>query len=142
MNTFLPRIPVSLRRVVFVVVLGVVSFVSLWPRPYLDANVPAEIQSKDSWIHLGCYLALSLCFLWAWGRRNAPWRSRAMAALLSALFGSLMEVLQAIPALGRSCSWGDARQNCLGALLGALALPVLLWPPFSPPTAPGGGLSR
>ena len=130
-------VPAVFRRVAFGAVLAAVTFVSLWPRTSLDANVPADVQRHDSLIHFACYAVLSACALWAWGRRRAPWRSRLAAWASAALYGALMEAMQALPAIGRSGSWGDARQNAVGALVGILAVPALLWPAAPAPRGPG-----
>ena len=128
MNDPLRRIPVWFRRARFFAALGGIAFVSLWSHDNLEEHVSKEVQSKDYVIHLGCYALLAACSLWAWARRSMPWHSRAVAAILCFLYGALMEVLQLLPVVGRSCSLLDIRQNAIGALLGAIALPRFLWP--------------
>ena len=121
-------IPVPVRRILFLVALGGIAFVSLWSHDNLEEHVSEEIQSKDYVIHLVCYLVLCACCLWSFGRRSAPWRSRVGAILFCTLYGVLMEVLQRLPIVGRSCSLDDIRQNFLGAVLAGLLLPRFLWP--------------
>ena len=128
MNDPLRCIPVWLRRALFFVALGGIAFVSLWSHDNLEEHVPKEVQSKDYMIHLACYAILAACGLWAWARRSAPWQSRVLVAAFCILYGALMEVLQLLPIVGRSCSLSDIRQNAMGAILGALVVPRLLWP--------------
>ena len=120
-------IPVRLRRVLFALALAAIAFVSLWSHNNLEAHVSHDIQSRDYMIHFFCYLVLSAMALWSFGRRSRPRCSRLFAALLCFSYGALMEVLQTLPAVGRSCSLTDIRNNLLGALVGAL-LPRFLWP--------------
>lgn len=128
MNDPLRIFPVWLRRALFFAALGGIAFVSLWSHGNIEEHVPQEVQSKDYVIHLGCYAVLAACGIWAWARRSAPWRSRALVAAFCFFYGALMEVLQLLPIVGRSCSLSDIRQNAIGAILGALVVPRLLWP--------------
>ncbi len=128
MNDPLRRVPVWFRRALFFAALGGIAFVSLWSHDNLEEHVSKEVQSKDYAIHLACYALLAACSLWAWARRSLPWHSRVFAAIFCFLYGALMEVLQLLPVVGRSCSLLDIRQNAIGALLGVIALPRFLWP--------------
>ena len=128
MNDPFAFIPRRVRMLLFAVTTGAVAFVSLWPRSYVDEYVSPEVQSQDHFIHLGCFLAHGFCTLWAWGRRERPWRSRLAVFAGCALFGLALEVLQKLPAVGRSFQWGDVQQNTLGAALAAFLLPRLFWP--------------
>lgn len=128
MNDPFRRIPIRFRRFLFAAALGGIAFVSLWSHDNLEAHVSADVQSKDYLIHFTCYFLLEACCLWAWARRSAPRRSRAASALFCVLYGAAMELLQTLPAVGRSCSLSDFRQNALGALLAALLVPSLFWP--------------
>ena len=121
-----------IRRAIFAVAVGCITFVSLWPHEQLEMYVPEEVQAKDFLIHLTCYFVLEACCLWAMARRSAPLRSRVFSALFCFLYGVLMELLQTLPAIGRSASFSDARQNGIGALLAAVLIPTFLWPPERP----------
>lgn len=122
-------IPVRLRRVLFALALAAIAFVSLWSHNNLEAHVSHDIQSRDYMIHFFCYLVLSAVSLWSCGCRARPWRSRLFAVLFCTGYGVLMEVLQMLPIVGRSCSLSDMKNNLLGSLVGAL-LPRLFWPPL------------
>lgn len=119
----------KVRRLIFAVALGCITFVSLWPHEQLEMYVSEDVQAKDFLIHLVCYFVLEACCLWALARRSAPLRSRVLSALFCFLYGVLMELLQTLPAIGRSASLSDARQNGIGVLLAAVLVPTFLWPP-------------
>lgn len=136
-NDPLRFVSVPVRRLLFFAALGFIAFVSLWSHDNLEEHVPKEIQSRDFLIHLGCYLVLCACCLWSFGRRAAPTGSRVAAALFCAGYGLLMEFLQLLPAVGRSCSLHDMRQNLIGAVLGAVLVPRFLWPDASSASCTG-----
>ena len=94
----------------------------------LEEAVSETVQKRDYLIHAGCYLVLSALSLWSFGRASRPWRSRFFAATACALYGLVLEFLQMLPIVGRSCSAQDILDNCLGAVVGALLLPVSLYP--------------
>ncbi len=128
MITLIRLIPLSVRRTLFFAAVAAIAFVSLWSRGNIDEHVPETVQKRDYLIHAGCYLVLSALALWSFGRAARPWRSRFTAAIACALYGLVLEFLQMLPIVGRSCSAQDILDNCLGAVVGALLLPVSLYP--------------
>ena len=113
-------------RLLFALLWACVTFLSLWPREAVDANIPKDIQSFDALVHAICYATLSASALAAFGRRETPLRWRIAAFLAGALYGILMECLQELPAIRRSFQWEDIACNSFGAALGAL-LPIFFW---------------
>ena len=128
MITLLGRIPLSVRRTLFLLAVAAIAFVSLWSRGNIDEHVPETVQKRDYLIHAGCYLVLVSLALWSFGRAARAWRSRFTAAAACALYGLVLEFLQLLPIVGRSCSVQDILDNLLGAVVGALLLPVSLYP--------------
>ena len=130
MIALIRRIPLSIRRTLFLLAVAAIAFVSLWSRGNIDEHVPETVQRRDYLIHAGCYLVLSALALWSFGRVACPWRSRFTAAAGCALYGLVLEFLQLLPIVGRSCSVKDVLDNLLGAVIGALLLPLSLYPTF------------
>lgn len=128
MISLLRRIPVPVRRALLVLAAAAIAFVSLWSHSNIEEHVPDEVQRRDYMIHAGCYLVLAALALWSCGRREQPWRSRLAAVAACFSYGLLMEVLQLLPIVARSCSVKDVLDNLVGAALGALLLPSFLWP--------------
>lgn len=125
MSGFFRFVPVPLRKAAFGAALAAIAFVSLWSRGNIDAHVAPGIQQKDYMIHFACYLVLGFLAVYAHGQKRRPWRSRCVAALFCTAYGVLMEVLQMLPIVGRSCSVSDMLDNFLGATAGALLGPLL-----------------
>lgn len=136
MISLLRRIPVPVRRAILFLAVAAIAFVSLWSHDNIEENVPEKVQKHDYMIHAGCYLVLGALALWSYGRRARPWRSRFAVAAACALYGLLMEVLQLLPVVSRSCSARDALDNLLGAAVGTLLVPVACWPEPSPHSSP------
>jgi VanZ family protein len=125
MKRLLRLVPVPFRKTFFLLALGAVAFVSLWSRRNVDAYVAPSIQQKDYMIHFGCYLVLGALAVYAYGQERRPWRSRLGAAAFCSAYGVLMEVLQMLPAVARSCSVSDMLDNFLGSVAGAMVAPLL-----------------
>ena len=104
---------------------------SLQPHATVDAMYSPEVQAWDFAVHFAMYLALGALAAAAFVRRGSgAWRGRLAAALALACLGCALELLQATPFVGRSCSLSDALHNAAGAFCGALLLPArFLAPP-------------
>jgi VanZ family protein len=117
------------RRILHSAYVGLVLFVSLWPRACVDAYVAEGIQRQELWIHAICFAGLAVLTLWTYGVRRVPWRSRLATWVVCTLFGALLEVLQfTLPGVNRQCTLYDMVDNAAGAAVGALLVPVGLWP--------------
>ncbi|MBQ9727681.1 MAG: VanZ family protein [Kiritimatiellae bacterium] len=98
---------------------------SLQPRGTVDAMYSPQVQSWDSAAHFALHAALGAFACAAFVRRGAAARAgRLAAALALACLGAALELLQAAPWVGRSCTVSDAALDAAGALAGAFALPA------------------
>ncbi|QYE35704.1 MULTISPECIES: teicoplanin resistance protein VanZ [Sphingosinicellaceae] len=88
-----PRLP----RVIFAVILIGTFIAAILP----NAEAP-DFGDGDKINHIAAFITLSLAAAWAWPRTKL-WR---IALWLSAL-GGLIEIVQAIPFIGRDAEWGD-----------------------------------
>ncbi|NJB87492.1 VanZ family protein [Lewinella marina] len=85
-----------------------------------------ELFSPDKIAHFGAYAFFAVLLSFSNGMASR-WKRAATAALLAALFGVLMEVLQGIAGTGRDFDPVDMVANLIGALLGG-AVYLLLQP--------------
>ena len=121
--------PNHLRKPLFYFALGCMLFMSLWPRAYVDKNVPKAIQALDFDIHTAAYLMFAAAALFAYGNRGRPWRSRVVVWGACTAFGALMEILQEVfPGINRSYQLSDMLSNTLGACAGVLLFLPRFWP--------------
>jgi len=81
--------------------------------PHIPTSPPDKVQ------HVIAFTTLGLLAGWAYAR-TSPWR---LAALLS-LYGALIELVQAIPALHRDSEWVDWLADTLAA---GVALMLVSW---------------
>ncbi len=77
-----------------------------------------ELFSPDKIAHFGAYAFFAVLLSFSIGRASTGKRA-ATAATVAALFGVLMECLQAIAGTGRDFDPVDMAANLIGALLGA-----------------------
>ncbi len=120
--------PPRWRQAALGVYLGLLVFVTLWPREYVDAYVSDGIQRRHAWIHILAFAGLAVCSLWAAGRPRSTGRTRRTVWWAASLFGVLLEWLQgALPGINRTCSVVDMRNNAIGAALGVLLMPRSWW---------------
>lgn len=106
---------------------------SLQPRASVDAMYSPAVQSHDRLVHALMYFALGASAVAGFVRRGpGVWRRRLAAALALAALGVVLELLQATPAVGRSCSVSDMLHNAAGALAGTLLFPAFLLSPKQP----------
>lgn len=130
-RTGAPRVPVVALTVVVVVLLGAVL---LWPdggavnravvRLYvtlLDLGMPAWVTPDVYAVLLNVVLFVPLGWLGVSLLRRSP----ARVVLGLAVFSAAIELVQALPALGRDASVGDFLCNTLGAALGAVGASVV-----------------
>lgn len=97
-----------------------------WPALRIDGPVPRT----DLWAHLGAFglwalLAAGCGFFGAW----RGWKNLGLAWVLGVAYAGADELLQAIPALQRTCAWDDWFADVLGVTLGvgAGALVGRMW---------------
>ncbi len=119
MLNFLLKIP---RWCASAVVLSAVLYLTLWPNPLPDNDIPFW-EHTDKVVHalmmLGLYWAL------AWDvRRGSPWW--LMLAVI--LFGGVIELLQDAMGMGRGGSWLDLAADSVGALIAWFTYPYLPLP--------------
>lgn len=94
-----------------------ITVLSLSPRlPDAASLVSDKIE------HFAAYALLSLLAILGWRNVMAAWR----LAVSAALFGALMECLQAF-APGRSPEWLDLFANTTGAAIGLAAASAITW---------------
>ncbi len=136
---------VRLAWILVVAYLLVVAYASLqpfrgWRAPpdeilhFLAAAWPRFITPQDVSINIAAYVPLGLLLSIGCGARYGPARGAAIATLTAASLSLLMEAAQMfLPS--RIASNVDLLANSLGALLGAMAAPLL-----APTRIPGGAL--
>ncbi len=112
-------------RVAFGAALAFTLFFSLYPHEAVDATFSEEVQTFDWLFHALCYATLSGTWLLGRAKRPQGLLPRLDAALAFASLGCALELAQALlPFVARSCTLSDASANALGALLGALLVPL------------------
>jgi len=134
---------VRLAWILAVAYLLVIGYASLrpfrgwrWPPPeilyFLSAPWPSFITLQDIAVNFAAYIPLGLLLSIGWSRRFGPGRGALAATLAAALLSLAMEIAQIfLPA--RIASNVDLLANSLGALVGAMAAPLLA------PAQPIGG---
>lgn len=103
------------KRAIFFVTLAGALVAALVPSP----NAPAFVES-DKVNHIIAFAVLSVQAAWAFPR--AP--LLAIAAAM-AVFGGIIEGLQAVMAVGRSAEWGDWRADVMAAGIALIIVAVL-----------------
>lgn len=108
------------------------SLVLFWVGVFIGTHVPDPNmgdlpKNSDKLMHFAAYAALSflLGVWWAARRRMTP-REYAVVFVVTASYGILDELLQAIPVLNRSCDPADALADWCGSLIGLSALYVFV----------------
>lgn len=111
-----------LRKTAFFALLAVDLALSLQPHATVDAMYSPELQAWDFAAHFALYAALAAAACLAFvPRGRGAWRGLLAAALALCCLGAVLELLQATPFVGRSCSLSDALCNAAGAFGGAAA---------------------
>lgn len=115
---------IAVPRVVYLVGFGVYAlalFIAThWPRLAIDS----PIRGTDKIIHVGVFFVWTL-LLAAAVRHRRP-RLRTLG-LIACGYAALDEGLQAIPALGRTCSWWDLLANVVGVVVALCVLALCGW---------------
>jgi VanZ family protein len=112
-------------RVAFGAALAFTLFFSLYPHEAVDATFSEEVQTFDWLFHALCYAMLSATWLLGRAERPHGLLPRLDAAFAFASLGCALELAQALlPFVARTCTLSDASANALGALLGALLVPL------------------
>ena len=112
-------------RVAFGAALAFTLYFSLYPHDAVQETFSEEVQSFDWLFHSLCYAALSATWLLGRAERPRGLLPRLDAALAFASLGCAFELAQAIlPFVARTCTLSDASANAIGALLGALLVPL------------------
>lgn len=90
-----------------------------WPKLAIDSPV----RGTDKLIHAAAFCVWTLLLA---GAASTPFRRVRLAhlGLIAALYACIDEGLQAIPALGRTCSWADLLANFVGIAIGLGILAV------------------
>ena len=115
----------SVFRVTFWTALAFTLFFSLYPHDAVQETFSEEVQTFDWLFHALCYAALSATWLLGRAKRPHGFLPRLDAALAFASLGCALELAQALlPFVARTCTISDAAANALGALLGALFVPL------------------
>ena len=123
-------------RAAFYAALAFTLFFSLYPHEAVqetfseevqafDWLFPAVLQASGSPFHALCYASLSATWLLGRAERPRGLLPRLDVALAFASLGCALELAQALlPFVARTCTLSDASANALGALLGALLVPL------------------
>ena len=112
-------------RAAFFAALAFTVYFSLYPHDAVDATFSKEVQAFDWLFHALCYASLSATWLLGRAERPRGLLPRLDVALAFASLGCALELAQALlPFVARTCTLSDASANALGALLGALLVPL------------------
>ena len=112
-------------RAAFFAALAFTLYFSLYPHDAVQETFSEEVQAFDWLFHTLCYAALSATWLLGRAKRPRGILPRLDAALAFASLGCALELAQALlPFVARTCTLSDASANALGALLGALLVPL------------------
>jgi len=105
------------RAGVFLLYLLVTLVALLWPQLRIDGPIPRP----DLWIHFACFGLLSLLAWWSglFGPRDR-WRTLGVVLALGVAYGGCTELLQLIPALGRTAALDDWAADSVGVALGLI----------------------
>ncbi|MCL1909750.1 MAG: VanZ family protein, partial [Kiritimatiellaeota bacterium] len=118
-------LPPLFRKIVFWLFAAFTTFLSLMPAKQVEVTFSAKTQSFDFEAHSALYFIFTTLALLAYAERKP---SRVNVVLSVAIFGGIMEILQAtLPWVNRSCQVGDFKANTLGAIAAALLFPLLMW---------------
>lgn len=101
-----------LRRAAFALYAIALFVATHWPRLVIDSPV----TGTDKIIHATAFLIWTLLLAGAAGPGSRIPLGRL--ALISGAYACFDEGLQAIPALGRTCSWADLGADLLGVAIG------------------------
>ncbi len=112
-------------RAAFYAALAFTLYFSLYPHDAVQETFSEEVQAFDWLFHTLCYASLSGLWLLSRAARPRGLLPRLDAALAFASLGCALELAQALlPFVARTCTLSDASANALGALLGALLVPL------------------
>lgn len=112
-------------RVAFGAALAFTVYFSLYPHDAVQETFSEEVQAFDWLFHALCYASLSATWLLGRAKRPRGLLPRLDAAFAFASLGCALELAQALlPFVARTCTLSDASANALGALLGALLVPL------------------
>lgn len=109
-----PRIPVSVRRAVFVIYTLTLLLATHWPQ----LSIKGPIQRPDLVIHVGAFgLWTLLLILAAFFGRPLARRNILASTAVGAVYAPLDELSQGLPGLHRVVALDDALANLLGVSL-------------------------
>ncbi len=112
-------------RAAFFAALAFTLFFSLYPHDAVQETFSEEVQAFDWLFHALCYAMLSATWLLGRAERPRGLLPRLDAAFAFASLGCALELAQALlPFVARTCTLSDASANALGALFGALLVPL------------------
>jgi len=97
------------RWAAFWVYAGLLFVGTHWPRLVVDSPV----RGTDKFIHAAVFLLWTVLLAWASDACRGGWRLRTVGAV-GCVYALVDEGLQAIPALGRTCSAADLLANLVG----------------------------
>lgn len=112
-------LPRGFLRLAFAVYALALFVATHWPRLAIDSPV----RGTDKIIHAAVFCIWTLLLA---GATSTPSRRASLGrlGLIAALYACVDEGLQAIPALGRTCSWADLLANFGGVGIGLVILTV------------------
>ena len=116
-------LPARTWRTAFVCFAGAVFIATHWPR----LTVPGP-GGTDLVAHLVVFSAWTVLLgLTGWCGPRFSVRGVGLGVLIALAYAGVDEGLQAVPILGRTCSWSDYGANALGVALASAGLLVVGW---------------
>ena len=98
-----------------ILVIGVIAYLSLL-RQMPNVGLPS-IVGIDKWIHGTMYLLLAVALLWD-SRSVQGWKRYLIVAVVAAIYGGFIEVLQEQFFYPRTGDWVDWMADCVGVGVG------------------------
>jgi len=101
------------------------AYVSLLPSTTVESDIPRTVQAFDLPFHVGVYFVVALTAVLALARRDILISTRVNIFLSCALFGAVLEIMQAtIPGISRTCTVIDFMSNALGSVIAVSLVPA------------------
>lgn len=102
-----------------------VAYVSLLRSTTVESDIPQSVQAFDLPFHVAVYFVVALTAVLALARRDISMSTRVNIFMSCALFGALLEIMQAtIPGISRTCTMIDFMSNALGAVIAVSLVPA------------------
>ena len=116
---------IIVRNLTFIFCAVLVAYVSLIRSTTVESDIPHSVQAFDLPFHIAVYFVVALTAVLALARRDITRSTRLNILMSCALFGALLEIMQAtIPGISRTCTIIDFMSNTSGAAIAVALVPA------------------